>query len=112
MKTIISRTRKALKISIITAVIGDAIVLIMPFFSIPFHVPYPRWALTPMEYAIYMFFISVIVFVVGVPSAIIAIYRRGEGMAWLALLGCLGTWPLGVAAGYFVGFLFGVKITM
>jgi hypothetical protein len=100
------------KIAVITALAGAVMVTIMPFFSIPFHVPYPSWALTPMEYGIYLFFVSVLVVVVGAPASIIAIRQKRRKLGWLSLIGCVFIWPLGVAACFFVAFLFGEHINI
>jgi len=103
---------RAEKIAVTTAVVGISIVVIMPFLSIPFHVPYPRWALTPMEHVIYLLFVSLLVFIVGVPASVIAIFQKRNWITWTALVGCLGIWPLGIAAIYGVALLFGENIEM
>jgi hypothetical protein len=100
------------KIAVTTAFAGAVMVIIMPFFSIPFHVPYPSWALTPMEHGIYLFFVSVFVLIVGAPVSIIAIRQKRRKLGWLSLIGCVFMWPLGVAASFFVAFLFGENINI
>lgn len=100
------------KIAAITAFTGAVMVIIMPFFSIPFHVPYPSWALTPMGHGIYLFLISVLVFIIGAPASIIAIRKKRRKVGWLSLFGCVATWPIGVAALFIVAFLFGEKINI
>jgi ABC-type proline/glycine betaine transport system permease subunit len=84
----------------------------MPFFSIPFHVPYPSWTLTPMEHGIYLFMVSAVALILGAPSSIIAIRQRHRSLGWLSLLGCMVTWPLGVAATFIVAFVFGEHINV
>jgi hypothetical protein len=106
-----STRSKSEKIAVAVAVVGATIVLVMPFLSVPFHVPNPQWTLTLMEHAIYLMFVSLFVFLVGVPASFIAIVQKRSWIAWAALVGCLGTWPLGVAAIYGVAFLFGEQIS-
>ncbi len=84
----------------------------MPFLSIPFHVPYPAWALTPMEHGIYLSVVSLLVLMVGVPASIIAIRQKRRRLGWLSLIGCMVVWPLGIAAIYIVASLFGENINM
>ena len=104
--------RKPMRIAMMTAIIGAVIVIIMPLFSIPFTMPYPRWAISPMELVIFMFIVSVLVFLIGVPASIIAINNKGGRNAWLILIGCLATYPLGIVATLFVAYIFNVKINL
>ena len=107
------RTRtKAEKIATASVTLGILIAIGMPMLSVPFKVPYPVWALTPLENAVYLFLLSVTVLLVGGPASIITICRkRGRG-GWLYLLGCLAIGPIGVAAIYAVAFMLGESITV
>jgi hypothetical protein len=101
---------RAEKIAKTTALLGIIIVILMPFFSIPFEVPYPFWAITPMEHSIYLFCFSILVLLFGAPASLLTIRNKRKRVGWLSLACCLLTWPLGVAAIYFVAFLFGKNI--
>lgn len=102
----------AKKIAAITAITGIVTVVGMPFFSVPFHVPYPSWALTPMAHGIFLGLFSVLILIVGVPASLIAIRQKRRRIGWISLISCVVTWPLGVVAIFVVAFLFGENISI
>ena len=100
------------KVAAITAIAGIVTVVSMPFFSIPFHVPYPSWVLIPMEHGIFLGLFSLLVLIVGVPASLIAIRQKRRRLGWISLISCVVTWPLGVVAIFVVAFLCGESISI